>query len=88
MKDENTNDQRLKALFGAALGTTPTTEQTEQAWQEFITPRRASSNKRRSLYIGITSVAAILVLMLVLWPMLHADNSIESIQVFASLESP
>ena len=88
MKDENTNDQRLKALFGEALGTTPTTEQTEQAWQEFITPRRASSNKRRSLYIGITSAAAILVLMLVLWPMMHADNSKESIQVFASLESP
>ena len=88
MKDENTNDHRLKALFGEALGTTPTTEQTEQAWQEFITPRRASSNKRRSLYIGITSAAAILVLMLVLWPMMHADSSKESIQVFASLESP
>ena len=84
----DTNDQRLKTLFGEALGTTPTTEQTEQAWQEFITPRRASSNKRRSLYIGITSAAAILVLMLVLWPMMHADNSKESIQVFASLESP
>ena len=84
----DTNDQRLKALFGEALGTTPTTEQTEQAWQEFITPRRASSNKRRSLYIGITSVAAILVLMLVLWPMMRMDSSKESIQVFASLESP
>ena len=84
----DTNDQRLKALFGEALGTTPTTKQTEQAWQKFITPRRVSSNKRRSLYIGITSAAAILVLMLVLWPMMHADNSKESIQVFASLESP
>ena len=84
----DTNDQRLKTLFGEALGTTPTTEQTEQAWQEFITPRRASSNKRRSLYIGITSAAAILVLMLVLWPMMHADSSKESILVFASLESP
>ena len=84
----DTNDQRLKTLFSEALGTTPTTEQTGQAWQEFITPRRASSNKRRSLYIGITSAAAILVLMLVLWPMMHADNSKESIQVFASLESP
>ena len=88
MKDENTNDQRLKTLFGEALGTTPTTEQTEQAWQEFITPRRASSKKRRSLYIGITSAAAILLLMFVLWPMMHADNLKESIQVFASLESP
>ena len=84
----DTNDQRLKTLFGEALGTTPTTEQTEQAWQEFITPRRASSNKRRSLYIGITSVAAILVLMLVLWPMMRMNSSKESIQVFASLESP
>ena len=84
----DTNDQRLKALFSEALGTTPTTEQTEQAWQEFITPRRASSNKRRSLYIGITSAAAILVLMFVLWPMMHTDSSKESIQVFASLESP
>lgn len=84
----DTNDQRLKALFGEALGTTPTTEQTEQAWQEFITPRRASSNKRRSLYIGITSVAAILVLMLVLWPLMRTDSTKESIQVFASLESP
>ena len=88
MKDKNTNDQRLKALFGEALGTTPTTEQTEQAWQEFITPRRASSNMRRSLYISITSAAAILVLMLVLWPLMHTDSSKESIQVFASLESP
>ena len=88
MKDKNTNDQRLEALFGEALGTTPTTEQTEQAWQKFITPRRASSNMRRSLYISITSAAAILVLMLVLWPLMHTDSSKESIQVFASLESP
>ena len=88
MKDENTNDRRLKALFGEALGTTPTTEQTEQAWQEFITPRRASSDKRRSLYIGIASAAALLALMLVLWPLMRTDGSNESIQVFASLESP
>ena len=88
MKDENTNDQRLKALFGEALGTTPTTEQTEQAWQEFITPRRASSSKRRYLYIGITSAAAVLVLMLALWPLMRTDIPKESIQVFASLESP
>ena len=88
MKDKNTNDQRLKALFSETLGTTPTTEQTEQAWQKFITPRRASSNMRRSLYISITSAAAILVLMLVLWPLMHTDSSKESIQVFASLESP
>jgi len=84
----DTNDQRLKALFGEALGTTPTTEQTEQAWQEFITPRRASSSKRKNLYIGITSAAAILMLMLVLWPLIHPETSTESIQVFASLESP
>ena len=84
----DTNDQRLKALFGEALGTTPTTEQTEQAWQEFITPRRASSNKRRSLYIGITSAAALIALMLVLWPLMRTDSSKESVQVFASLESP
>ena len=84
----DTNDQRLKTLFGEALGTTPTIEQTEQAWQKFITPRRASSDKRRSLYIGITSAAAILVLMLVLWPLMRMDSSKESIQVFASLESP
>ena len=88
MKDENTNDQRLKALFGEALGTTPTTEQTEQAWQEFISPRRASSNKRRSLYIGIASAAALITLMLVLWPLMHKNLSKESIQVFASLEAP
>ena len=88
MKDENTNDQRLKALFGEALGTTPTTEQTEQAWQEFITPRRASSSKRKNLYIGITSTAAVLVLMLALWPLMRTDIPKESIQVFASLESP
>ena len=88
MKDKNTNDHRLEALFGEALGTTPSPKETEQAWQEFITPRRASSNKRRSLYIGITSAAAILVLMLVLWPLMRMDSSKESIQVFASLESP
>ena len=84
----DTNDQRLKALFGEALGTTPTTEQTEQAWQEFITPRRASSSKQKNLYIGIISAAAILMLMLVLWPLIHPETSTESIQVFASLESP
>ena len=84
----DTNDQRLKALFGEALGTTPTAEQTEQAWQEFITPRRASSSKRKNLYIGIISAAAILMLMLVLWPLMHPETSTESIQVFASLESP
>jgi len=88
MKDENTNDQRLQALFGEALGTTPTTEQTEQAWQEFVTPRRASSSKRKNLYIGITSAAAVLVLMLALWPLMRPETSTESIQVFASLESP
>ena len=84
----DTNDQRLKTLFGEALGTTPTIEQTEQAWQEFITPRRASSNKRRSLYIGVTSAAALIALMLVLWPLMRTDSSKESVQVFASLESP
>ena len=84
----DTNDQRLKALFGEALGTTPTAEQTEQAWQEFITPRRASSSKRKNLYIGIISAAAILMLMLVLWPLMHPETSTESIQVFASFESP
>ena len=84
----DTNDQRLKALFGEALGTTPTAEQTEQAWQEFITPRRASSSKRKNLYIGITSAAAVLVLMLALWPLIHPETSTESIQVFASLEAP
>ena len=88
MKDENTNDQRLKALFGEALGPTPTTEQTEQAWQEFITPRRASSHPRKNLYIGIASAAAILVLMLVLWPLMRLETPAESIQVFASLEAP
>ena len=88
MKDKNTNDQRLKALFGEALGTTPTTEQTEQAWQEFITPRRASSRPRKNLYIGITSAAALIVLMLVLWPLMRLETPAESIQVFASLEAP
>ena len=88
MKDENTNDQRLKALFGEALGTTPTTEQTEQAWQEFITPRRASSRPRKNLYIGIASAAAILALMFVLWPMMRSEDATESIQVFASLKAP
>ena len=88
MKDENTNDQRLKALFGEALGTAPTPKETEEAWQEFITPRRASSSKRKNLYIGITSAAALIVLMLVLWPLMRLETPAESIQVFASLESP
>ena len=88
MKDENTNDQRLKALFGEALGTTPTPKETEEAWQEFITPRRASSRPRKNLYIGIASAAAILVLMLVLWPLMRLETPAESIQVFASLEAP
>lgn len=84
----DTNDQRLKALYGEALGTTPTTEQTEQAWQEFITLRRASSSKRKNLYIGITSAAALIMLMLVLWPLMRSETSTENIQVFASLDSP
>ena len=89
MKQKNdTNDHRLKALFGEALGTTPTTDQTEQAWQEFITPRRASSRPRKNLYIGIASAAAILALMFVLWPMTRREEAAESIQVFASLEAP
>ena len=88
MKDKNTNDQRLKALFGEALGTTPTPKETEQAWQEFITPRRASSRPRKNLYIGIASAAAILALMFVLWPMMRREDATESIQVFASLKAP
>ena len=88
MKDKNTNDQRLKALFGEALGTTPTLKETEQAWQEFITPRRASSRPRKNLYIGIASAAAILVLMLVLWPLMRSEEATENIQVFASLKAP
>ena len=88
MKDQNTNDHRLEALFGEALGTTPTPKETEQAWQEFITPRRASSPKRRNLYATIASAAAIMVLTLVLWPMMHTPDATEGIQVFASLETP
>ena len=88
MKDENTNNHRLKALFGEALGTTPTPKETEQAWQEFITPRRASSPKRRNLYAAIASAAAILVLTIVLWPMMRNEEATEGIQVFASLEAP
>lgn len=84
----DTNDHRLKALFGEALGANPTTEQTEQAWQEFITSRRASSSKRRNLYIAITSAAAIMLLTLVIWPMMRSEEATESIQVFASLEVP
>ena len=89
MKDENTNNHRLKALFGEALGTTPTPKETEQAWQKFITPRRASSPKRRNLYAVIASAAAIiLVLTIVLWPMMRNEEATEGIQVFASLEAP
>ena len=88
MKDKNTNDHRLKALFGEALGTTPTPKETEQAWQEFMNSRRTSSHRRKNLYIGIASVAAMLVLALVLWPMMHNEEAIENIQVFASLEAP
>ena len=88
MKDQNTNDHRLEGLFREALGTTPTPKETEQAWQEFITPRRASSPKRRNLYATIASAAAIMVLTLVLWPMMHTPDATEGIQVFASLETP
>ena len=88
MKDKNTNDHRLKALFGEALGTTPTPKETEQAWQEFVNSRRTSSHRRKNLYIGIASVAAMLVLALVLWPMMRNEEAIENIQVFASLEAP
>ena len=88
MKDKNTNDHRLKALFGEALGTTPTPKETEQAWQEFMNSRRTSSHRRKNLYIGIASVAAMLVLALVLWPMMRNEEAIENIQVFASLDAP
>ena len=87
MKDKNTNDHRLEVLFGEALGTTPTPKETEQAWQEFMTSRRTSPHRRKNLYIGITSAAAILVLALILWPTMYADTT-GSIQVFASLEAP
>ena len=88
MKDQNTNGHRLEGLFREALGTTPTTKETEQAWQEFITPRRASSPKRRNLFTAIASAAAILVLTLALWPMMRTPDATEGIQVFASLEAP
>ena len=88
MKDKNTNDHRLKALFGEAIGTTPTPKETEQAWQEFVNSRRTSSHRRKNLYIGIASVAAMLVLALVLWPTMRTPDSTEGIQVFASLEAP
>ena len=83
----DTNDHRLEALFGEALGTKPTPEQTEQAWQEFIHTRHASSS-RRKIYTMMASAAAILVLALVLWPLLPSDKNTENIQVFASLEVP
>ena len=88
MKDKNTNDHRLKALFGEALGTTPTPKETEQAWQEFMTSRRTSPHRRKNLYISIASAAAILVLAFILWPTMRTPDSTEGIQVFASLEAP
>ena len=88
MKDKNTNDQRLEALFGEALGTTPTPKETEQEWQEFMTSRRTSSHRRKNLYAAIASAAAILVLTIVLWPMMRNEEATEGIQVFASLEAP
>ncbi len=84
----DTNDQRLKALFGEALGTTPPPKETEQAWKEFMTSRRTSSHRRKNLYIGIASAAAILVLAFVLWPTMRTSSTTEDIQVFASLEAP
>ena len=84
----DTNDQRLKTLFGEALGTTPTSKETEQAWQEFMTSRRTSSYRRKNLYISIASAAAILVLAFILWPTMRTSGTTEGIQVFASLESP
>ena len=88
MKDKNTNDRRLEALFGEALGTKPSPKETEQAWQEFIGSRRTSSRPRKSFYIGIASVAALITLIMVLWPLMRTDYATESIQVFASLEAP
>ena len=84
----DTNEQRLKSLFGEALGTTPTPKESEQAWQEFMTSRRTSSNRRKNLYIGIVSAAAMLVLAFILWPTMRTQSTTEGIQVFASLEAP
>ena len=84
----DTNEQRLKSLFGEALGTTPTPKETEQAWQEFMTSRRTSSHRRKNLYAAIASAAAILVLTIVLWPMMRNEEATEGIQVFASLKAP
>lgn len=86
MKDENTNDQRLEALFSEAFSPKPTPEETEQAWQEFIHNRRQMKQKRLS-YWAIASAAAVLVLCIVLWPMLNKESS-QEIQVFASLSVP
>ena len=84
----DTNDQRLKVLFGEALGTTPTPKETEQAWQEFMNSRRIFPHSRKNLYISIASAAAILVLAFILWPTMRTPDTTEGIQVFASLVSP
>ncbi|MBQ4161766.1 MAG: FecR domain-containing protein [Parabacteroides sp.] len=84
----DTNDHRLKALFGEALGTKPTSEQTEQVWHDFIGQRRKTILTHHSLYVTIASAAALLLLMLVLWPLMDSKQSKDSILVFTSLEAP
>ena len=84
----DTNDHRLKALFGEALGSKPTSEQTEQVWHDFIGQRRKTILTHHSLYVTIASAAALLLLMLVLWPLMDSKQSKDSILVFTSLEAP
>lgn len=81
MKEQETNDHRLKQLFGEALGEAPSTRETEAAWQAFSAKHR---RKRSTAYWLIPStVAAILVLTFLWW---HPTDT--EIQVYASMNVP
>lgn len=92
MKENNdidTNDRRLEFIFGEALGTTPSREETEDAWQAFVsTKQQKRISHSHKIYFTVAAIAAILIIALLVWkfPVTQVISSEE--QVYASLNVP
>lgn len=80
------NEDRLKHLFGEALGTLPTEDETQEAWQAFMRRRAGRRwNIHRITAFGIVA-AACLGLIFALQPFLKGEP--QEVEVFTSLPSP
>ena len=86
----DTNDHRLEAIFGEALGDTASADETQEAWQAFARKqtearvRRRTAVRRRIYWAA--SVAAAIALLAVIWP----DRTVptQTVEVFTSLQVP